>query len=211
MGFRVVSVFGNSLFSLGPVSAGGGIGSIQSLQSDEIDYSFSCQPRSTNKQQTNNPGKQNKLNQWHSYPTPVSFWRRKIDFNKRRWANSEILFLERWMGLPLLLGHLQTQKWLRTEATRHAMLPFWKSSSTWKTYLKGHHQGTCCMTHAIPSCVAAHCILFANNNPANQAIRLWAHSRDSPEYDSSLPPELLLRTAPISNFKLSLAGPNQLL
>lgn len=59
MGFGVVSVFGNCLFSLGPVSAGRGICSIQSLQSNETDYSFSFSPiPPTN----NNPGKQKKLN-----------------------------------------------------------------------------------------------------------------------------------------------------
>lgn len=130
MGFGVVSVFGNCLFSLGPVSAGGGIGSIQSLQSNETDCSFSFSPvPPTNNRQTTLANRINSTNDTH---TPLQFHSGggKLTLIK---GGGQILKFSFWnvgWDFRFSWATYRLQKWLRTEATRHAMLPFWKPSST---------------------------------------------------------------------------------
>lgn len=100
--------------------------------------------------------------------TPGSLWKRESDFNERRWADSEILFLEPWSGLLLLLGPLTDFTWLRTEEQHRlseashcrghgATMPFQKASPASKACLQGRLQETGCVTHAAKSISSPQC------------------------------------------------------
>lgn len=80
------------------VSAGSDAGSIQNAQRSTAEYPFPP----PGKKKKKNLAKRDSTDDTHV--SLVSLWKRKSDFNKRKWENSEILFLEPWMGLPLLLG-----------------------------------------------------------------------------------------------------------